>query len=392
MAESNPTRRERVKKKRDELLRNVLFFGGIGLGIIVVIVIFIIFFRIGSVATQTIFNDSIDLKKQDERVNILLLGIGGGKHDGPNLSDTIIFASIDPKMKTISLVSIPRDFWDPDLDAKINTAYAFGEEREENGGLQLSREVVEKITGQKIDYVLRIDFAGFVKAVDLLGGLDITVERELDDYEYPITGKETDTCGVSEEKFDELATASSQLEAFPCRYEHVHFDPGRQHMDGETALKFVRSRHAIGVEGSDFARSMRQEKVISAFRDKVFSLGTILNPVKIVSLYDVLSDSIATDIKESEYDDFIKLAKKMEGSKTQSVIMDFGNEDDERYGLLINPPISPEFRGQWVIIPRKGNGEYEEIHEFIMCTLRGDICEVTNTGIREIPTPTAFQD
>lgn len=385
MPENTSSRRERVQKKREEFLRKFLFFGGIGLGLIVVVIVLIFVFRIGSVATQTIFNDSIDLKKQDDRVNILLLGIGGGKHDGPNLTDTIIFASIDPKLKTISLVSIPRDFWDPDLSAKINTAYAFGEEREEGGGLSLSREVVEKITGQKIDYVLRIDFAGFVKAVDLLGGLDIEVERELEDNEYPITGKENDTCGVSEDKLEELATASSQLEAFPCRYERVHFDPGQQHMDGETALKFVRSRHAVGVEGSDFARSMRQEKIISAFRDKVFSIGTILNPVKLVSLYDVLADSIATDIKESEYDDFIKLAKRMEGSKTQSVILDFGNENEERFGLLVNPQISPEFRGQWVIIPRSGNGKYEEIHEFISCTLRGDTCEVTETGVREIP-------
>ena len=68
-------------------------------------------------------------------------------------------------------------------------------------------------------------------------------------------------------------------------------------MDGKTALTFVRSRHAEGEEGSDFARSKRQEKIIQAFKDKLFSFQTIINPAKIISLYDILKDSIDTDIK-----------------------------------------------------------------------------------------------
>lgn len=387
MAENTNSRRERIAQKRKDILRKLILFGGIGFGALFLIGIIVVVFRFGSVATQTIFNDDIELKQQDERVNILLLGIGGGSHDGPNLTDTIIFASIDPKMKKITLVSIPRDFWIPDEQTKINSIYAFGEEQEEGLGLENTKKVVSQIVGQPVDYAIRIDFEGFVKAVDLMGGLDINVERQLDDYEYPISGKESDTCGFEGEEFEKRATVSAteQKEAFPCRYEHIHFDVGEQHMDGITALKYVRSRHAVGSEGSDFARSKRQEKVISAFRDKIFSLGTILNPVKIVNLYNVLSDSIATDINESEYDDFIKLAQKMEEAATQSVILDFGNENEERFGLLTNPPVTDEYRGQWVIAPRAGNGDYSEIHTYVACMLTGNDCDITETAVISIP-------
>lgn len=374
-----PSRRAKVRNKKAFAKKIPLILGGL-LGVFVLVVILFLIFRWGSVATETIFNKTIDFRRDDDKVNLLLLGIGGGRHDGPNLTDTIIFVSIDAKQKKITLVSIPRDFWVPKLDAKINTAYAFAEEKDEGSGLDVSREVVSEILGQPIDYVIRLDFNGFIKAVDLVGGLDIDVDRPLDDYEYPISGKENDTCGKSEEEVLELATAASQLEAFPCRYEHIYFGTGRQHMDGENALKYVRSRHGLGGEGSDFARSKRQEKVISAFKDKVFSLGTILNPVKIVSLYNVLSDSIATDIKQEKYDDFIKLANKMENAKIDSIILDFGDESDNRLGLLANPPTSEEYRGQWVIVPRAGNGDYKEIQSYISCKLDGDECSITPTG------------
>lgn len=333
--------------------------------------------RYSPVLLQLLFNKNIELKQTDERINVLLLGIGGGTHEGPNLSDTVIFASIDPKNKRATLVSIPRDLWVPDLMAKINTAYAFGEEKQKDGGLTLVKAVVSKILGQPIDYVVRIDFSGFVKAVDLVGGVDIVVERTFDDYEYPIEGKENDTCGHSEEELPLLATASSQLEAFPCRYMHIHFDKGLNHMDGATALRYVRSRHALGPEGSDFARSQRQERLISAFKDKVFSLYTLLNPVKVLSLYSTLNANIHTDIAESEFDDFIKLAQKMQDATIHSAVLDVGDERSKRNGLLINPTVSEEYRYQWVLTPRAGNGNFSEIQEYISCEIEKQNCPIT---------------
>ncbi len=322
------------------------------------------------------FKKDIKVKTENKRLNILLLGVGGENHDGPNLTDTIIVASISPQNDKVTLISLPRDFWVPDLRARINTAYTYGEEKKEGGGITLIQAVIKKITGLPIDYTLKIDFSGFVQAVDLLGGLDVDVEKAFDDYEYPIDGMENDPCGHEEEELEALATASSQLEAFPCRYEHIHFDKGIQHMDGSTALKFVRSRHAKGDEGSDFARSKRQEKVIKAFKDKAFSLQMFLNPGKFLDLYDVLKESIDTNIKEDEFDDFIRLMQKLQKAEIISIAIDVGDETKEREGLLINPEISEEYDFKWVVIPKAGNGNYEEIKNYINCELTKGDCKI----------------
>ncbi|OGH21358.1 MAG: hypothetical protein A2958_00975 [Candidatus Levybacteria bacterium RIFCSPLOWO2_01_FULL_38_13] len=326
---------------------------------------------------QLLFNREIDLKKTDHNVNVLLLGIGGGAHQGPNLTDTIVFASLSSGGDKIELISIPRDLWVPDITGKVNTAYSKGEDKRKGGGLVLAKAAVRKVINQPIDYALLIDFDGFVKAVDLVGGLDVDVERSFDDYEYPITGKEDDPCGHSEEELKEFATASSQLKAFPCRYMHIRFSKGFQRMDGKTALMFVRSRHGQGEEGSDFARSKRQEKIIKAFKDKVFSLQSLVNPAKVIGLYDILKESIDTDIKEKEFDDFIRLFNKMKKAKTESIVIDIGNQQKQRAGLLVHPDLSEEYNFEWVLIPRVGNSNFSEIQKYIDCEIKTENCPVS---------------
>ena len=332
---------------------------------------------------ELMFQKEITLKKTpDQKVNILLLGIGGGNHDGPLLTDTIIFANIDPENSKVNLISVPRDFWVPELRAKVNTAYASGESKRQGGGLLLSKAVVGKILGQEIDYAVRVDFNGFIKAVDMVGGLDVTVDRTFDDAEYPLSGKEQDNCGFEGEEFEKRATAEAQLEAFPCRYENLHFDKGAQHMDGATALKFVRSRHGNNGEGSDFARSKRQEKVILAFRDKVLSAQTFLNPVRLIGLYDTFKGMVDTDITPTEADDFLKLARSLENATVKSVVLDVGDASEERPGLLDTPVPSSEFGYQWVIIPRTGVGDYNEIHSYVNCQIKIGECVITPTKVQ----------
>lgn len=352
--------------------------------IIVCIVILVVFGRflfeaakLTPVFFQLLFSRDIQLKKNDHSINILLLGVGGAKHEGPDLTDTVIFTSIDPTNKKAVMVSIPRDLWVPDLKTKINVAYADGESKKRGGGLILAKAVVAKILHQPIDYAIRVDFDGFINAIDLVGGIDVDVERSFSDPEYPVVGKENDTCGKSDEEFERLATSSSQLTAFPCRYMTVSFEKGRSLMNGETALQFVRSRHANGVEGTDFARSKRQEKVISGFKDKVFSLQTFFQPGKLLELYSVFQDSIDTDIKQDEYDDFIRLAQGMKDSVITSLVLDDGDGAVKRPGLLVNPPVSSDFEGQWVLIPRVGNGNYSEIHKYIECGIKSSNCVIS---------------
>ena len=148
-------------------------------------------------------------------------------------------------------------------------------------------------------------------------------------------------------------------------------------MDGNTALKFVRSRHAKGSEGTDFARSQRQEKIIKAFMDKAFSLQILVNPAKVIGLYDTIRDSVDTDIQQNEFDDFIKLAEKFRNAKIQSVVLDYGDSKTERGGLLTHPPISRDYNYEWTLIPRTGNKEYSEIQEYIKCSLTNDNCIIS---------------
>ncbi|MDO8620948.1 MAG: LCP family protein [Candidatus Levybacteria bacterium] len=330
---------------------------------------------------QLIFTKDINLSKSDDHLNILLLGIGGGTHEGPDLTDTIIFASVDMNNNKAILASIPRDLWSPDLNAKINTAYSGGEAIRKGGGITLASSAISKILNQPINYTVRIDFKGFVKALDILGGLDVNVDKSFDDYEYPISGKEDDLCGHTQEEVSALATASSQLEAFPCRYTNIHFDKGLQHMDGKTALEFVRSRHAQGEEGTDFARSKRQEIIIKALKDKVFSLQVLANPIKVIGVYTAIKDSVDTNIKQEELDDFVRLAQKMKNVKIESAVLDYGDDQTGRPGLLINPPISQEFNYAWVLIPRIGNGNFSEIQKFVACKITIGNCVISQNPL-----------
>lgn len=351
---------------------------------IVIAVLFLIFFGKVIITTlqlspfffQLFFNQNIDLKKTQDRVNVLLLGVGGGTHDGPYLTDTIIFASLDPKNNKATLVSIPRDLWIVDLNGRINTAYSDAEYKKKGAGVIISSVVVSKIVKQPIDYVVRIDFNGFIKAVDLLGGINVNVINEFDDYQYPLAGYENDPCGNTDLELKKLATASSQLEAFPCRYKHIHFGKGIQLMNGEESLEFVRSRYASGEEGSDFARNKRQEEVIKAVKDKVFSLNVLINPSLLVDSYNIIKDSIDTNIKEDEFDDFVKLTAKMRTATINSVILDYGDDAKNTVGLLIHPDISGAYNNEWVLIPRIGNNNFEEIQKYVECEIKIGNCPI----------------
>ncbi len=301
----------------------------------------------------------------------------------PNLTDTIIFASIDPKKNTVNLISVPRDLWISDLGQngeKINQAYADGQNDNQNKGLLLAKTVVGKVVGQPIHYGFRIDFDGFVKAVDLIGGVDVTVANTLDDYNYPIDGKEQETCGHTSDEIQAfVASASADQDFwafFPCRYKHLHVDAGIQHMDGTAALEFVRSRHGVGSEGSDFARSRRQQEVIEAFKSKIFSLGIILNPSKLMGLYTILQSSIDTDIKGEDIAAFISLAQSLRNAKIQTAVLDYGDVAQNRAGLLVQPPISADYNYASVLIPRVGANNYSEIQAYVNCELTKGNCVV----------------
>ncbi len=366
-----------LKKNRTLLfIVVVLFIGG---------VLFIL--------NKFVLNPKIQLKSEKSgNINILILGIGGGAHDGPDLTDTIILAMINPVKNGADLISLPRDLWVPDIKSKINAAYAQGQDNNKQGIL-LSKAVVEKVTGQNIDYAVVMDFSGFVKLIDYLGGVDVNVAHTLDDYNYPIEGKEKEACGHSEQDIqDYTATVSAEQDLwtyFGCRYKHLHVDAGVAHMDGETALEFSRSRHGAREEGSDFARSRRQQEVITAVKEKVLSLGIILNPVKIFDIFNIVKGNIDTDIQLSEFDDFINLGRSMQSAKIQSFVVDTGDQSQNRLGLLTIPTPAADKQFQFILSPRTGDGNFQEIHDYAQCITGGYVCAVLDKGIgRLVPTPT----
>ncbi len=303
-------------------------------------------------------NNNGTIKQENNYTNIIIMGIGGGVRDGANLTDTIILVNLNIKNKTANLISIPRDLWIEDLQAKINTAYQTGETKKKGVGIILAKATTEQVTGLPVQYGLIIDFNAFEKLVDMVGGVDVEIENSFEDDAYPIEGKETDLCGKTEE---EAAKATDQniAEILPCRFEKVIFTKGKMHMDGKTALKFVRSRHAKDDEGTDFARSERQIRLIEAIKNKVVKPEVFLNPSFITKIANDLKDDIHTDLTTSQ---MFSLAKKFSNINISTInryTLDMGTQD--KPGLLINPPVADY--GAWVLIPRSGN--FAEIHRQI---------------------------
>lgn len=312
---------------------------------------------------SVVFKRHDPLKNDNGRTNILILGIGGNGHDGPNLTDAMMVLSLKSvltgqegrNLPPVVLISVPRDVYLDSLQNKINFAYQTG--LDNHVGATLAKAVVSQITGLPIHYSVVADFSAFAKVIDILGGLDVNVAHVLDDPGYPVSGKENDTCGFSP---DDVASRSatitispmSEIEAFPCRYEQLHFEVGLQHMNGITALKFVRSRHAQSDEGTDFARNQRQQLVLQAVKNKVISTATLTDPGKILAVYQNLQSHINTDLDSSEINNLIKLALSYRSSAIRSTVI------DEKF--FTNPPI--DFRG-WILVPN--DPSWGEIHEFV---------------------------
>ncbi len=332
--------------------------------------------KISSVSGQTLPQNT---KTPEEKsvYTVLLAGYGGGTHEGTYLTDTLMVIRIDTKNKKALLISIPRDIWvkiptktNEDFHEKINAAYqiAMYTKRypaidnkysgKEHAG-QLVKEVVASVTGLPIDSYITIDFQGFVKAVDLLGGVDVGVEKTFDDYEYPVDGKEADLCGKTEADLPTLllTVTVSPREAFPCRYEHLHFDAGKTHMDGTTALKYVRSRHSAQ-DGTDFGRAARQQRFLQAAREKIVSIGFL---PKVIPLMDGLSDYIRMDLTLDDIRTLLAEAGKGSEYKISSFI-----PSDADY---LTP--SRSSYGGYILIPKEGTDKWDNVQKAIKNIIDG---------------------
>ncbi|MBU2508963.1 LCP family protein [Patescibacteria group bacterium] len=260
------------------------------------------------------------ISTKDGRMNTLVFGVGGSGHGGPELSDTIILVSTDLNDKRVGMLSIPRDLAFPLGDGrfqKINAVNAYAEQDNPGEGAMIAAKSIGKLLDVRIDHVIKIDFRGFEKFIDTLGGLDIDVERGFVDASYPTIDDEWQT---------------------------VSFKAGEQHMNGYRALIYVRSRHGNNGEAGDFARSRRQQKVIAAVVDKLLSLGTLANPAKIAELWSIVSSHIQTDLTIW---DTVKLARLASSFNNQQLSMRVLTDD-------VNGELVPtNVDGSFMLFPKK---------------------------------------
>lgn len=290
---------------------------------------------------KTLVSDNA-VKKVDKNVNILILGIAGGNHDGPNLSDSIIVATYNYQTNHLVTIGIPRDIWSDVLRDKINSAYAYGEAKQEDGGLKLARAEIGTVLGVPIQYSVVISFSKFKDLIDELNGISVKIERPFTDREFPIEGKENDSC-----KGDPK---------YRCRYETISFKKGAVRMDGITALKFVRSRRSEGDEGSDFARSQRQQLVLLAIKDKIIETLKKGDLIKLKKLYEKTDSLVNRDITNQE---LVILMKNIFLKKNFALKSVFLPED-----LFMVPPYT-EYNNKYVLVPK--SGKYNEIHSYTQC-------------------------
>jgi LCP family protein required for cell wall assembly len=301
-----------------------------------------------AVALQSNVNPTLLKGEGDGRVNILLLGNGGDGHDGPDLTDTMMVASIDPVNKTAALLSVPRDLWAKmpnnyiGANEKINAAYETGKYKYLNkidssnansqaveAGFASADQVVSEVLGIPIHYNLVVDFAAFRQAVDSVGGITVDVPTELYD---PTMEWENN-------------------------YNPVLASPGVQQMNGVKALLYARSRETT----SDFARGQRQRAIILALKDKILTLGTLSNPVKISQLMSAFGDNMVTDLSLSDAVRLYDLTKGISNASVQSLD-------------LVTAPNSlvttANLNGISIDEPKAGLDDYTDIQAFVRSSLK----------------------
>jgi len=235
-----------------------------------------------------------DVVAKKEPVNVLLLGIDQREGEaGPWRSDTMMLFSIDPSTNKASLLSIPRDLWVkiPGYgENRINAAHSLGDfYHYPGGGPALAKLTVQEALGVPVHYFMRINFTGFEKMVDAIGGITIDVPRHIYDSAYPDNNYGTYT---------------------------VEFQPGIQQLDGKRALEYARTRH----DSNDFNRMERQQQVIMAIRDKVLSLNIPLSSIP--GLVKLAGDSIVTDLNLREMIALAEMARSLSKDNLRTAQID----------------------------------------------------------------------
>ncbi len=362
----------RSKKNKNPMSRKKKIF--MTLGILMTIVVLVIGFLVvkgyitlnkilpgggGAAALQKNVDPSQLNGEGDGRVNILLLGRGGEGHEGADLTDTIILASIDPIAKEASLLSIPRDLYVPVKNAgsmKVNAAFATGKnnylatqriisdqtvKQAEQAGFELLENTLETTLGVPIHYHLMVDFSGFEQAVNTVGGVTINAPDSVSEH-MRIKGQDY----------------------------FLDVKPGWQDMNGFKALAYSRSRYTS--PRGDFDRSERQRIIITALKDKILSAGTFSNPQKISGLLDTFGNHLQTNFSIGDLQRLYEISKEIASDKISSI-------------GLADPPNNyvktDNIGGLSVVVPTAGISDFKPIQSYIRNSLKDSFLKNENASV-----------
>lgn len=287
---------------------------------------------------------------EQDRINILLIGIGGDTHpgEGKDLADSIILASLKPSTRQVALISLPRDLYVP-MDKgvgmqRLNAAHSLGAKMGFKGkGPGFLVHTVENVLGQPVHAYARIDFLAFEKVIDALGGVDVYVYRPFHDYLF-----------------------------------NDGFAKGWHHLDGKRALRYARYRHIkASYEGNNFGRELRQQQVLDAIRNKMKDLdsgqvlrlaglamnssdftSTNLTTPQMVELYSIFRNTKKEDVRHVSLKKFTKIIKLTE---------------PHLYGEAVAPP----------------QNDYTKIREVVRTVFngRGPIVAPNEIQLADVPPP-----
>lgn len=272
------------------------------------------------------------------RMNFLLLGYAGDERPGKYLTDTILVASIDTVNAKVALVSIPRDLYvripTSQNSTKINALYTYG--RTAGVETDWTKQAVEAVTGLTIHHTITINFAGFATFVDSLGGINVEVKQTLHDERYPGPG---------------------------YSYETFHLDAGWQHLDGATALKYVRERHAD--PDGDFGRAARQQQVLSTIKDKVIQTFQDLDAELLSKLYDSYQGMIGASISASDYPALALLATRLSSKEVPTLVLSSLPPEP----LLMGQSLSTRQGRASILVAR--DRSYQAVHQAVARLISG---------------------
>jgi len=341
--QATPPRRARARPARRpgsflRALRNILLFAILAV-VVVVVLLAIRAATFNATVSSASFPSAALLGPMNgsERVNVLMVGYGGEGHDGAYLADSIQIMSIDPATDTTTTIPIPRDLWIEGVasyaqNAKVNevssTGFVTGD-LDSAGALMA--EVLSEVTGLAIDHWLSIDFTGFREMVDAVGG--VTVDNPVA-FEY----------------------THNPVQFRAGNFDAGGFAAGEIQLDGAQALAYSRARYtSVVAESTDFARSVRQARIMGALRTKVGEggIGSILPGL---GLMDAMEGRVRTDL-----------------SVIDLYLLSSHLSSDRRIELSEGPVLTATTNtdGQYILIPTgwTGPGSYGGIQAYLSTEL-----------------------